>query len=83
MAEQVGTKEDVSREVGDVREMSEGIRVATKVQKAAVGEINELIMKINQGTQAITSGSEELSSSSEEVAGMAESLKTKVDIFKV
>ena len=83
MAEQVGTKENVSREVSEVREMSEGIRVATKVQKAAVGEINELIRKINDGTQTVSAGSEELSSSSEEVAGMAESLKTKVDIFKV
>jgi len=63
--------------------MSEGIRVATKVQKAAVGEINDLIRKINQGTQTITTGSEELSSSSKEVARMAESLKTKEDIFKV
>ena len=83
MLKQVGSKEIVTKEVQDVSEMSQGIRVATKVQKTAVSEINELIKKITQGTEAITAGAEQLSSSSEEVAGMAEGLKLKVDVFKV
>lgn len=80
---QVGTKDSVSNIIGEIREMSDGIRMATKVQKVAVDEINTNIIDINEGSQEIAQGSEELSSSSEEVAGMAEILRTKVDLFKV
>ncbi len=83
MRDQVGTKETVNKEVQLVKDMSEIIRVTTKVQKAAVSEISELVLKINRGAESISSGSEEMASSSEEVATMADNLKTKVEYFKV
>ena len=83
MRDQVGTKETVNREVQQVKEMSEIIRITTKVQKQAVSEISDLVFKINKGAESISSGSEEMASSSEEVASMAEFLKQKVEYFKV
>ncbi len=81
--DQVGTKEDVQREAQDIRNMSEGIRMTTRVQKLAVTEITSLISEINESSENITAGSEQLASSSEEVAGMADELKSKVDIFQI
>ncbi len=83
MKKQVGTKENVSNVIHEIKDMSDGIRMTTKVQKVSFNEINSHIKKISQGSQEIASGSEELSSSSEEVSGMAEVLKNKVDIFKL
>ncbi len=83
MKAQVGSKENVSAEVQEIREKSNGIRMTTKVQKLAISEITELIMQITEGSESITQGSEELTSSSEEISGMAESLKSRVDYFKI
>ncbi|MCP4132645.1 MAG: methyl-accepting chemotaxis protein [bacterium] len=83
MRDQVGTNESVNKEVQEIKEMSDQIRVTTKVQKTAINEINSLIQSINEGTETISSGSEELASNSEEVSAMAEGLKKEVDVFKV
>jgi methyl-accepting chemotaxis protein len=83
MKKQVGTKENVSKVIHEIKDMSDGIRMTTKVQKISFNDINTHIQKINRGSQEIASGSEQLSSSSEEVSGMAELLKNKVDQFKL
>jgi methyl-accepting chemotaxis protein len=81
--DQVGTSDTVQKEVEELKEMSSGIRMSTKVQKMSVGEINGLIQMISEGSENIASGSEELASSTEEVSGMADSLRSMVDVFKV
>ncbi len=82
MKQQLGTKESVQKDLHEIKDMSDGIRMTTKVQKMSVGEINYHIKKILEGSESIAGGSEELASSSEEVAGMAEDLKYKITMFK-
>jgi len=83
MQKQVGTKESVNQEVQSIKNMSEDIQVTTRVQKAAILEISNLVQAIGYGAEIITSGAEELTSSSEEVASMAVQLKNRVAHFKV
>ena len=83
MQDQVGQKEQVNTLVQKVQDMSEGIRITTKVQKQAIAEITNLVNGINSGSITISSGAEELSSSSEEIAGLAEFLNSKIDVFKI
>ena len=83
MQDQVGKKEQINTLVQKVQDMSEGIRITTKVQKQAISEITNLINNINSGSIAISNGAEELSSNSEEIASMAEFLNGKAQEFKV
>ncbi len=66
-----------------VKNLSESIKMASEEQKTAASEIVQSVSNINQLTQANASGSEEMAANTEEIAGMAETLKTKVDYFKV
>ncbi len=83
MQEQVGSKETVNREVELIQAMAEEIKITTKVQKAAMEEISQLVQTIGVGAEVITAGAEELTSNSEEVAGMAVQLRARVDHFKI
>lgn len=83
MKRQVGTKENVASIITEIKEKSEGIRMASKVQKVAVMEINDHLDKITEGVQQNAQGSEELSLATKKVSLMAERLKEKVGIFRL
>jgi|GEM_PF-744734 len=83
MKQQVGTKENVSTVIKEIKDKSDGIRMATKVQKIAIAEINGHIRQITSGTQQIAVGSENLTAAVEEVSAMSESLKQNIEIFKI
>ncbi|MBN2436741.1 MAG: methyl-accepting chemotaxis protein [Spirochaetes bacterium] len=81
--EQTGSKEGVQREISEIKEMSQNIRVQSRIQMQSIGEIHDIIHNINRGTSSITAGSEELAASSKEVSHMAEKLQQMIAGFKV
>lgn len=83
MKMQVGTKENVAAVIKEIKEKSEGIRMASKVQKVAVFEINGHLEKITDGVKRNAQGSGDLSFATAQVAEMAQKLKEKVGIFKL
>jgi methyl-accepting chemotaxis protein len=83
MAKEAITNNEVNTAAVTVKNLSETIKSASEEQKTAASEIVRSITTINELTQANASGSEEMAANTEEIAGMAETLKTKVDYFKV
>ncbi|MFC1671131.1 methyl-accepting chemotaxis protein [Spirochaetota bacterium] len=77
------TRDEVNNSLETVRHRLEEVKKATEEQNNATSEISKSITNINELTQSNATGAEDLSGSSEEIAGMAESLRAKVDFFKV
>ncbi|MCP4132065.1 MAG: hypothetical protein GY754_13910 [bacterium] len=83
MEKEVEINRAVNSEADKVQYKSDEIKNATQEQKIAVAEIVKSISSINELTQANAAGALEMADNSEDVAQMAETLKEKVDYFKV
>lgn len=80
---QIETNEEVNREAQTVKGRAEEISLAIGEHKSGVNEIVRSVSNVNELTQSIAGASEELTSNAEEIAAMAESLKSRVALFKV
>ncbi len=83
MRQQLDVNSLVNEKMTGVRDKSDLIAQATSEQKTAAGEVVHSIGVISDIAQTTATGAEELAATSEEIAGMAESLREKVDFFKV
>ena len=80
---QIGVNEVVNEKADDVKERSHEIKIATQEQKTAVNEIVNSITNMNDLIQTSASGIEEIVGTAEGVSRITQSLKDKVDFFKV
>lgn len=83
MKKQLDANEQMNEISGIVKTRTEEIKNATSEHKTSTEEIVRATSNINEITQSIASGAEEMAATTEEIFGMTESLKTKVDFFKV
>ncbi|MCU0822153.1 MAG: methyl-accepting chemotaxis protein [Spirochaetes bacterium] len=83
MQKQLAANEVVNSEADLVKRRSNEIKAAMGEQKIAVNEIVKSISNMSNLIQSTAAGTEELSVGSGEITDMAESLKNKVDYFKV
>ncbi len=83
MEKQLSTNDSVNRSADELRLKSDEIRTATEEQRNAIGEVMKSITNINDLTQSSAAGAEEMSANANKHASMAETLKNKVDFFKV
>lgn len=83
MLHQIEANDSVNLKMANVQELSEAIAGATSEQKTAAAEVVRSIGVISELAQGTASGAEELAATSEEIAGMADSLKARVEFFKV
>jgi methyl-accepting chemotaxis protein len=83
MEKQLSTNESVNKSADELRVRSDEVRTATDEQRKAVGEVMKSITNINELTQSSAAGAEQMSANASKHASMAETLKNKVDFFKV
>ncbi|MCP4136697.1 MAG: methyl-accepting chemotaxis protein [bacterium] len=83
MNEQNQMNDSVNNEADRVKDLSNQIKSSTDEQKIAASEIVGSISDINELTQTNASGAEEMAATSEEIAAMADTLQSKVGIFKI
>ncbi len=83
MKNQTDMNDIVSSEAGRVKILSDEIKNATNEQKTASSEIVKSISTINDLIQTNAGGAVEVAGTSEKVASIAETLKQKVDFFKI
>ncbi len=83
MKTQLEMNDIVKREAAVLKKISDEIKISTGDQKIATDEIVKSITLINELLQTNASGAEEAAGTSERVANIAETLKMKVNFFKV
>ncbi|HEY1405255.1 MAG TPA: methyl-accepting chemotaxis protein [Spirochaetota bacterium] len=83
MKHQLNAKDSVGTDSDRVKILSDEIASATTENKTGINEISKSISDISQLSQNNAAGAEEMSSSIEEIAGMSQSLKVRIDFFKV
>jgi methyl-accepting chemotaxis protein len=83
MEKQISTNDSVNKSADELRVRSDEVRTATEEQRNAVGEVMKSITNINDLTQSSAGGAEEMSANSNKLASMAETLKNKIEFFKV
>ncbi|MCB1157803.1 MAG: methyl-accepting chemotaxis protein [Leptospiraceae bacterium] len=83
MQKQISINHLVENDIATVRTFSNQIESETGEQKLSFQEIVKSITVINEITQSNSSASTDLADNASSVAGIAESLKSKVEFFKV
>lgn len=83
MKDQTKSNDVMKDLVNDVKKKTEEIKNSTEEQRVATDEIVKSSSAINEKTQVIAGGAEELASTVEEINAMADSLRMKVEFFKV
>ncbi|TGN19564.1 methyl-accepting chemotaxis protein [Leptospira idonii] len=81
--EQLVINNKVSDEVEKVNQISKGIKLSMEEQKNAIGEVAQAIFSINDLTQSTAAGLEEMTATSNGIANLAETLKKKINFFKI
>ncbi|TGN19563.1 methyl-accepting chemotaxis protein [Leptospira idonii] len=81
--EQLVINNKVSDEVEKVNQISRGIKLSMEEQKNAIGEVAQAIFSINDLTQSTAAGLEEMTATSNGIANLAETLKKKINFFKL
>lgn len=81
--EQLSINSKVSDEVESVNQISQAIRLSMEEQKNAIGEVAQAIFSINDLTQGTAAGLEEMTANSNGIANLAETLKKKINFFKL
>lgn len=81
--EQLSINAKVSEEVESVNQISQAIRLSMEEQKNAIGEVAQAIFSINDLTQGTAAGLEEMTATSNGIANLAETLKKKINFFKL
>jgi methyl-accepting chemotaxis protein len=82
MQMQVETNSKINKDVDNVKNKSDGIRLAMNEQKIAVEEVSKSINSINENIQSNAAGAEEMNATVENIAKMASELKTRMDFFR-
>ena len=83
MEKQQGTNAIVNESANELKIRSDEVRSATKEQQNAVSETMKSITNINDIIQASAAGAEEMTANASRLAAVADSLKSKVDFFKI
>ncbi|PJZ44277.1 methyl-accepting chemotaxis protein [Leptospira brenneri] len=81
--EQLIINQKVGEEVDKVNQISQSIRLSMEEQKNAIGEVAQAIFSINDLTQGTAAGLEEMTATSNGIANLAETLKKKINFFKI
>ncbi|TGM32148.1 methyl-accepting chemotaxis protein [Leptospira biflexa] len=81
--EQLIINQKVGEEVDKVNQISQAIRLSMEEQKNAIGEVAQAIFSINDLTQGTAAGLEEMTATSNGIANLAETLKRKINFFKI
>ncbi|MCZ8343484.1 MAG: methyl-accepting chemotaxis protein [Leptospira sp.] len=81
--EQLSINAKVSEEVEGVNQISQAIRLSMEEQKNAIGEVAQAIFSINDLTQGTAAGLEEMTANSNGIANLAETLKKKINFFRL
>jgi methyl-accepting chemotaxis protein len=80
---QLNTNLQVSIEMDLVNEISRFIRLSMEEQKSAISEVARAIYTIDDMTQSTAAGLEEMTATSNEIALLADSMKNKINFFKL
>ena len=83
MKRQIESNEDINREAGEVLGKSDAIDHSIGEQKTAMEEVVRSINSINELTQKISGGSEDIVASTRKSYDMANTLKKKIDEFRI
>ncbi|MGV3666580.1 MAG: methyl-accepting chemotaxis protein [Leptospira bouyouniensis] len=81
--EQLVINHKVGEEVDKVNQISQAIRLSMEEQKNAIGEVAQAIFSINDLTQGTAAGLEEMTATANGIANLAETLKRKINFFKI
>ena len=81
--DQLIINQKVGEEVDKVNQISQAIRLSMEEQKNAIGEVAQAIFSINDLTQGTAAGLEEMTATSNGIANLAETLKRKINFFKI
>ncbi|TGL07455.1 methyl-accepting chemotaxis protein [Leptospira levettii] len=81
--EQLIINQKVGEEVDKVNQISQAIRLSMEEQKNAIGEVAQAIFSINDLTQGTAAGLEEMTATANGIANLAETLKRKINFFKI
>lgn len=81
--DQLIINQKVGEEVDKVNEISQAIRLSMEEQKNAIGEVAQAIFSINDLTQGTAAGLEEMTATANGIANLAETLKRKINFFKI
>lgn len=66
-----------------MNQISQAIRLSMEEQKNAIGEVAQAIFSINDLTQGTAAGLEEMTATANGIANLAETLKRKINFFKI
>ncbi len=83
MDKQLSTNSSVNKKADMVKKKSQEMQEYLNQQKSVMEEILRAVSNISQLTQTNAAGAEEMTANAESVACLTESLKQKVDYFKV
>ncbi|MGE8723235.1 methyl-accepting chemotaxis protein [Leptospira terpstrae] len=81
--EQLIINQKVGEEVDKVNYISQAIRISMEEQKNAIKEVGHAIFSINDLTQGTAASLEEMTATSDGIANLAETLKRKINFFKI
>ena len=83
MQKELEANKVLSKDAMNVRDRSDEIKNSTQEQKTALEEIVKSIAGMNDMIQENSAGAEELSANTEQMTEMSETLKKKMELFKV